>query len=74
MKPVFQKGGTVTAGNASPLSDGAAAVIIMERTKAEAMGLKPWLKFVSFNVGGVRPEIMGVGPVAAVPQSNRSCG
>jgi acetyl-CoA acyltransferase len=58
----------VTAGNSSPLSDGAAAVIVMERGKAEALGLTPILRFVGFNVGGVRPEIMGVGPIAAVPR------
>ncbi|HZD10464.1 MAG TPA: thiolase family protein, partial [Candidatus Binatia bacterium] len=68
LKPVFQQGGTVTAGNSSPLSDGAAAVLLMERSKAEALGLKPLLRFVGFNVGGVRPDIMGVGPLAAVPR------
>lgn len=68
LKPVFKQGGTVTAGNSSPLSDGAAAVIVMERKKAEELGLKPLLKFVGYNVGGVRPEIMGVGPIAAVPR------
>ncbi len=56
------------------MSDGAAAVIVMERGKAEALGLKPLLKFVSFNVGGVRPEIMGVGPVAAVPRVLKRTG
>ncbi len=68
LKPVFKQGGSVTAGNSSPLSDGAAAVIVMERGKAEALGLTPILRFVGFNVGGVRPEIMGVGPIAAVPR------
>ncbi|MFN2138356.1 MAG: acetyl-CoA C-acyltransferase [Candidatus Promineifilaceae bacterium] len=68
LRPVFKNGGTVTAGNSSPLSDGAAAVLVMERTVAEAMGLTPILRFVSFNVGGVRPDIMGMGPVAAVPR------
>ena len=74
LKPVFKNGGTVTAGNSSPLSDGAAAVIIMERQKAESLGLKPRLRFVSFNVGGVRPEIMGIGPVAAVPRVLKRTG
>jgi len=74
LKPVFKQGGTVTAGNASPLSDGAAAVIVMERRKAEALGLKPLVRFVGFNVGGVRPEIMGVGPVAAVPRLLKRTG
>ncbi len=68
LKPVFKQGGTVTAGNASPLSDGAAAVLVMERSKAEALGLTPILRFVGFNVGGVRPEVMGVGPISAVPR------
>jgi acetyl-CoA acyltransferase len=68
LKPVFKQGGSVTAGNSSPLSDGAAAVIVMERSKAEALGLTPILRFVGFNVGGVRPEIMGVGPLMAVPR------
>jgi acetyl-CoA acyltransferase len=74
LRPVFKQGGTVTAGNSSPLSDGAAAVIVMERQKAEALGLKPLVKFVGFNVGGVRPEIMGVGPVSAVPRLFKRTG
>jgi len=68
LRPVFKNGGTVTAGNSSPLSDGAAALLVMERSLAEAMGLAPILRFVGYNVGGVRPEIMGIGPVAAVPR------
>lgn len=74
LKPVFKLGGTVTAGNSSPLSDGAAAVIVMERTKAESLGLKPLVRFIGFNVAGVRPEIMGVGPVAAVPRLLKRTG
>jgi len=74
LRPVFKLNGTVTAGNSSPLSDGAAAVIVMERKKAESMGLKPLVKFVGFNVGGVRPEVMGIGPVAAVPRLLRRTG
>lgn len=74
LKPVFKQGGTVTAGNSSPLSDGAAAVIVMERSLAESLGLTPILKFVGFNVAGVRPEIMGVGPVAAVPRVLKRTG
>ncbi len=74
LRPVFKQGGTVTAGNASPLSDGAAAVLVMERKKAEALGLTPLLKFVGFNVGGVRPEVMGIGPVAAVPRVLKRTG
>lgn len=68
LNPVFKRNGTVTAGNSSPLSDGAAGVIIMEGAKAAELGLTPLARFVGFNVGGVRPEIMGVGPVAAVPR------
>lgn len=74
LKPVFKLNGTVTAGNSSPLSDGAAAVLVMERSKAEALGLKPILKFVGFNVGGVRPEVMGIGPVEAVPRLLKRTG
>lgn len=74
LKPVFKQGGSVTAGNSSPLSDGAAGVIVMERGKAEALGLRPILRFVGFNVGGVRPEFMGMGPVAAVPRVLQRAG
>lgn len=68
LKPVFKNGGTVTAGNSSPLSDGAAGVIIMEAEMAARLGLKPLARFVGFNVAGVRPEIMGIGPIRAVPR------
>lgn len=68
LKPVFKQGGTVTAGNSSPLSDGAAGVVVMERKRAEELGLKPILRFVGYNVGGIGPEIMGMGPVVAVPR------
>jgi acetyl-CoA acyltransferase len=68
LKPVFEQGGTVTAGNASPLSDGAAGVIIMEASLADRLGLSALARFVGFNVAGVRPEIMGIGPVRAVPR------
>ena len=74
LKPVFKLGGTVTAGNSSPLSDGAAAVVVMSRQKAESLGLKPLARFVSFAAGGVRPEIMGVGPIAAVPKALKYAG
>jgi acetyl-CoA acyltransferase len=74
LNPVFKQGGTVTAGNSSPLSDGAAAVVLMERKKAEELGFKPLLRFVGYNVGGVRPEVMGVGPIAAVPRLLRRSG
>jgi acetyl-CoA acyltransferase len=74
LKPVFKEGGRVTAGNSSPLSDGAAAVIIMEAGKAAQLGLKPLARFVGFNVAGVRPEIMGVGPIAAIPKLMKRTG
>lgn len=74
LKPVFKQGGSVTAGNSSPLSDGAAAVIVMERGKAEALGLTPLMRFVGFGVGGVRPEVMGIGPLAAVPKVLKRTG
>ncbi len=69
LKPVFKAGGSVTAGNSSPLSDGAAAVLVMERALAESLGMRPLARFVTFAVAGVRPEIMGVGPVKAVPKA-----
>ena len=65
---VFQEGGTVTAGNSSQRSDGAAAVVVMERETAERRGLTPLARFVGFAVGGVRPEIMGMGPSVAIPK------
>lgn len=68
LRPVFKATGSVTAGNSSPLSDGAAGVIIMSREKAEELGLTPLARFVGFAVAGVRPEIMGVGPIKAVPK------
>jgi acetyl-CoA acyltransferase len=74
LKPVFRQGGRVTAGNSSPLSDGAAGVVIMEAGKAAQLGLKPLARFVGFNVAGVRPEIMGVGPINAVPKLLKRTG
>ncbi len=66
LKPAFSKDGTVTAGNASPLSDGAAAVLVMSEAKASAMGLKPLGRFRAFATAGVEPALMGIGPVPAV--------
>jgi len=68
LRPAFKEGGTVTAGNSSQMSDGAAGVIIMSRAKADALGLKPLVRFVGYAVGGVPPEIMGIGPVVAIPK------
>lgn len=74
LRPAFSVNGTVTAGNASQTSDGAAAVMVMDREKADSLGLKPLAKFRSFAVGGVPPEIMGVGPVVAVPKALKLAG
>jgi len=68
LRPAFQAGGTITAGNSSQRSDGAAAVVVMERERAEQLGLKPLLRFVGFAVAGVRPEVMGIGPIVAIPK------
>ncbi len=69
LKPAFKEGGTVTAGNSSPLTDGASAVLIASKRKARALGLKPLARFVSAATAGVRPEIMGIGPVYAIPKA-----
>jgi acetyl-CoA acyltransferase len=69
LKPVFQSDGAVTAGNSSQTSDGAAAALVMSERKAKELGLKPMARFVSFAVAGVPPEIMGVGPVVAIPKA-----
>jgi acetyl-CoA acyltransferase len=69
LKPVFHANGTVTAGNSSQTSDGAAAALVMSDTRARELGLKPKARFVSFATAGVPPEIMGIGPVAAIPRA-----
>ncbi|SDO00083.1 acetyl-CoA acyltransferase [Psychrobacillus sp. OK028] len=74
LRPAFNVRGSVTAGNASQTSDGAGAVLIMDREVAEAQGLKPLAKFRSFAVGGVPPEIMGIGPIVAVPKALKLAG
>ena len=74
LRAAFKEGGSVTAGNSSQMSDGAAGVVIMSRAKADALGLKPLARFVSFAVGGVPPEIMGIGPVVAVPKALKVAG
>ncbi|GAB6928227.1 acetyl-CoA C-acyltransferase [Paenibacillus sp. JCM 10914] len=74
LRPAFALGGSVTAGNASQTSDGAAAVAVMSREKAEALGLAPLATFKSFALAGVEPEIMGVGPVEAIPKALRMAG
>jgi acetyl-CoA acyltransferase len=69
LKPVFHAQGTVTAGNSSQMSDGAAAAIVMSASKASELGLTPTARFVSFAVSGVPPEIMGIGPAVAIPKA-----
>jgi acetyl-CoA acyltransferase len=69
LKPAFKEGGTVTAGNSSQMSDGAAAVMIMSREKADRIGLKPLVRFIAFAAGGVDPEYMGIGPIVAIPKA-----
>ncbi|MED3662357.1 acetyl-CoA C-acetyltransferase [Ureibacillus sp. FSL K6-8385] len=74
LRPAFSLNGTVTAGNASQTSDGAAALLVMDREEAEKQGLKPLAKFLSFAVGGVPPEVMGIGPIEAVPKALKLAG
>jgi acetyl-CoA C-acetyltransferase len=74
LKPVFSETGTVTAGNACPLNDGAAAVIVMSAEKAKALGIKPLARIVSSGVTGLDPEIMGLGPVEASRQALKRAG
>jgi acetyl-CoA acyltransferase len=69
LKPVFHAHGTVTAGNSSQTSDGAAMALVMSDVRAKELGLKPMARFVSFAVAGVPPEIMGIGPVKAIPKA-----
>lgn len=74
LKAVFHVKGTVTAGNASQMSDGGAAALVMSAKIAEELGLKPMARFAGFAVGGVAPEVMGIGPVAAIPKALRLAG
>jgi acetyl-CoA acyltransferase len=74
LRPAFRVGGSVTAGNASPYSDGAGALVIVSREKAEAIGARPLARFVTFATAGVDPDIMGIGPVKAVPKALKRAG
>lgn len=74
LRPAFNVRGSVTAGNASQTSDGAGAVLVMDREVAVAQGLKPMAKFRSFAVGGVAPDVMGIGPIVAVPKALKLAG
>jgi acetyl-CoA acyltransferase len=74
LKPVFHTKGTVTAGNSSQTSDGAAAAIVMSATRAAALGIKPLAKFIAFAYAGCDPEEMGIGPVYAIPKALKMAG
>ncbi len=74
LKPAFKVHGTVTAGNASPYSDGAAALLVMNREKAEADGIRPLARLLAYAVAGIDPDIMGVGPIRAVPKALQKAG
>jgi acetyl-CoA C-acetyltransferase len=74
LKPVFREGGTVTAGNACPLNDGAAAVVVMSRTRAEELGITPLARIISSGVSALDPEIMGLGPIGASRQALERAG
>ena len=74
LKPAFKEGGTVTAGNSSQMSDGASVVMVMSAERAKQLGLEPLARFVTFAVGGVPPELMGIGPVVAIPKALKAAG
>ncbi len=74
LRPAFSVDGTVTAGNSSPLNDGASAVLLLSKEKAKSLGLKPMATFRSFAAAGVPPEIMGIGPVEAIPKALKFAG
>jgi len=74
LPPAFKAGGTVTAGNASPYSDGAAAVVLMSATRARELGVRPLAHFLSFAAAGVEPDVMGIGPIRAVPKAFAKAG
>ena len=74
LRPVFKQGGTVTAGNSSQMNDAASAVLVMSREKAEQLELEPMARYVGFDVAGVPPEIMGIGPVEAIPKVLKQVG
>ena len=74
LKPAFKEGGTVTAGNSSQMSDGAAAVVVMSAERAARLGLTPLARFVSFAGGGGPPELLGIGPVVAIPKALKLAG
>ena len=74
LRPAFARGGSVTAGNSSQMSDGAAALVVMSGERAAALGIRPIARLVAFATAGVSPEVMGIGPVVAVPRALRQAG
>ena len=74
LRPAFKVNGTVTAGNASPYSDGAAAILLMTGDRAKELGLRPLARFITFASAGVEPDIMGIGPIKAVPKALKRAG
>jgi acetyl-CoA acyltransferase len=74
LKPAFQMKGTITAGNSSQMSDGAAATIVMSAEKAKQLGVKPWARLVAYATAGCPPEEMGIGPVYAIPKALKLAG
>jgi acetyl-CoA acyltransferase len=74
LKPAFKVNGTVTAGNASPYSDGAAAVLLMSTERAKQLNLKPLARYITFATAGVEPDVMGIGPIKAVPKALKRAG
>jgi acetyl-CoA acyltransferase len=74
LKPAFHVAGTVTAGNSSPMSDGAAATVVMSAARAKALGLKPLARFVAYATAGCKPEEFGIGPVYAIPKALKQAG
>ncbi|MFQ5420465.1 MAG: acetyl-CoA C-acyltransferase, partial [Anaerolineae bacterium] len=74
LRPAFRKGGTVTAGNASGLNDGAAALLLMSKEKADALGFKPMARWLASGAAGVDPRVMGLGPVNATRKALRRAG
>jgi len=74
LRPVFRNGGSVTAGNSSQMSDGAGAVLLASEAAIKQYGLTPLARFVGYSVAGVRPEVMGIGPIAAIPKALSQAG
>ena len=74
LKPAFKVNGTVTAGNSSPYSDGAAALVLMSAERAKSLGVKPLARFVTFATAGVEPDVMGIAPIKAVPKALKRAG